>query len=220
MSVIATALRHLIAAGLAGEELVAAVAEMEAALPAADAVAERRRAYDRERRRAERRRDPGDGDAPETPESGESADSADTPSLIKKVPPGPPSKKLTLPRGGMAGARPADPFPRPEGIHPDHWRDFLINRRRRQLANTASAHARLLHDLDRLADDEWPPGRLLAHAAAAGWGGIYDPREEEDSHGHRTNRTRHHARGDQHRAAAGSTAQAVLAARSRLGLDG
>jgi hypothetical protein len=120
----------------------------------------------------------------------------------------------------MAGARTADPYPRPDGIDPAHWRDFLINRRRRQLANTASAHGRLLRDLDRLADDEWPPGRLLAHAAAAGWGGIYDPREEETIYGHQTDRTGHGRRAKRPTAAADSTAQAVLAARSRLGLDG
>ena len=52
MSIIATALKHLIAAGVSGDDLVRAVAEMEAALPPqVDAVAEKRRAYDRERKR-------------------------------------------------------------------------------------------------------------------------------------------------------------------------
>lgn len=45
MSVIATAVRHLMAAGVTGEALVAAIAEMEAAQPK-DAAAERRRARD------------------------------------------------------------------------------------------------------------------------------------------------------------------------------
>ncbi len=52
MSIIATALKHLIAAGVSGDDLVHAVAEMEAAIPQKlDAVAERRRAYDRARKR-------------------------------------------------------------------------------------------------------------------------------------------------------------------------
>ncbi len=50
MSIIATALKHLIAAGVTGDALVAAVADMEAAQPK-DAAAERRRAWDRDRKR-------------------------------------------------------------------------------------------------------------------------------------------------------------------------
>lgn len=52
MSVIATAVKHLIAAGVSGDDLVRAIAEMEAAQSAPfDVVAEKRRAYDRERKR-------------------------------------------------------------------------------------------------------------------------------------------------------------------------
>jgi len=51
MSVIATAVRHLLAAGVTGEALVSAIADMEASRPV-DAAAEKRRAYDRERKRA------------------------------------------------------------------------------------------------------------------------------------------------------------------------
>jgi hypothetical protein len=60
MTVIATALKHLMAAGLSGDALVAAIEEIEADLVAqapaqfADAAAERKRAYDREYRRNER----------------------------------------------------------------------------------------------------------------------------------------------------------------------
>jgi hypothetical protein len=56
MSIIATALKHLIAAGVSGDDLVRAVAEMEAAQPASiDRVAEKRRAYDRDRKRKVKR---------------------------------------------------------------------------------------------------------------------------------------------------------------------
>jgi hypothetical protein len=37
----------------------------------------------------------------------------------------------------------------------------------------------MLKAITRLADDEWPPGRLIEHAAAMGWAGIYDPREQD-----------------------------------------
>lgn len=50
MSVIATALKHMMAAGMAPEAIIAAVADMEAEL-CRDSQAERRRAADRERKR-------------------------------------------------------------------------------------------------------------------------------------------------------------------------
>ena len=59
-------------------------------------------------------------------------------------------------------ARRADPFPMPVGM-----------------MNSPSAHAKLLRDLEQLSDEEWPPGRLLQHAAEVGWAGIYNPRDRE-----------------------------------------
>ena len=53
MSVIATALKHMMAAGMRAEDIVAAVEEMERSL-SRDPVAEKRRAYDRERKRRQR----------------------------------------------------------------------------------------------------------------------------------------------------------------------
>lgn len=76
-----------------------------------------------------------------------------------------------------------DVFPRPDGVDPDHWRDFLANRQRRRMTNTATAHKRLIADLARIADAEWPAARLIEHAAAKGWGGIYDPRQGDTRHG-------------------------------------
>lgn len=71
-----------------------------------------------------------------------------------------------------------DEFPKPDFCDDDQvWADFLKNRKRKRLPNTATAHKGLLDDINRIADDEWPPGRLLRHAAAKGWGGIYDPRD-------------------------------------------
>ncbi|SDA15051.1 Protein of unknown function [Sphingomonas sp. NFR15] len=80
--------------------------------------------------------------------------------------------------------RAQDVFPKPDFATDQVWRDFLANRKRKKLANTATAHTKLLRDLDRLSSPEWPPSRLLEHAAAKGWGGIYDP-NGDDQHGAR-----------------------------------
>lgn len=66
-------------------------------------------------------------------------------------------------------------WPCPEGVNPDHWRDFMGNRRRKKLANTGTAHAGVLRDLENLTDADWPPGRLVELAAAKGWGSINKP---------------------------------------------
>jgi len=87
MTVIATALRHMLAAGMPHDAIVAAVSEMEAATPASvDPVAERRRAYDRERKRAAKGNSTGI-----PPESAEAAESAEQP-LSR-----PPNEKISNP---------------------------------------------------------------------------------------------------------------------------
>jgi Ni/Co efflux regulator RcnB len=43
--------KHMLAAGMAAEQIVLAVADMEAAIPSSDPTADRRRAWDRERKR-------------------------------------------------------------------------------------------------------------------------------------------------------------------------
>ena len=74
MSVIATALKHMLAAGMDHEAIVAAVAEMEATRPA-DPQAERRREKDRERKRLRN-----------SAESAESADPPRSPSFSPQTP--------------------------------------------------------------------------------------------------------------------------------------
>lgn len=77
----------------------------------------------------------------------------------------------------------ANPFPKPEWAEQQVWADFLGNRKTRRLKNTATAYRGFLEDIERLTDDEWPPGRLLEHAARKGWGGIYDPRDKANGNG-------------------------------------
>lgn len=74
-------------------------------------------------------------------------------------------------------------FPKPDWAEVSVWDDFLKNRKRKRLPNTATAHKAFLADITRIADAEWPPGRLLEHATAKGWGAIYDPRQQIKSTG-------------------------------------
>lgn len=108
-----------------------------------------------------------------------------------------------------ARASKPDPYPRPAGVPAQAWADFLTNRRRKKMPNTASAYKRLLDDLDRLVDDDWPPGRLVEFAASRGWCGIYDPRTT--SHERTDDRQRPQFAGK-------STANAAAIARANLGL--
>lgn len=68
-------------------------------------------------------------------------------------------------------------FPKPDWADPQVWADFLTNRKAKRCQNTPTAYKRFLDDISRLASGEWPPGRLLEHAAARGWAGIFEPRE-------------------------------------------
>jgi uncharacterized protein YdaU (DUF1376 family) len=65
----------------------------------------------------------------------------------------------------------------PPNVDPNHWRDLKRNRKTKRLTNTETAYTDLLADLDRLSDEEWPPGKLVQHAAAKGWAAIHDPRK-------------------------------------------
>lgn len=81
--------------------------------------------------------------------------------------------KASLPR-----AKAINEYPKPEWADPGVWADYLKNRKLKNKPNTATAYKRFCDDIARLANDEWPPGRLLEHAAAEGWAGIYDPRNK------------------------------------------
>jgi hypothetical protein len=81
-------------------------------------------------------------------------------------------------------------FPCPAGCDPADWRDLLANRRTKRLPMTEAAYRKLIRDLAAQADDAWPPGRLLAHAAEKGWAQIFDPRDDTGTrHGNRRSRS-------------------------------
>lgn len=98
MSIIATALKHLIAAGMTGDDLVRAVAEMEEHMPVADtrsAGAKRQARYREalaERNKASQNVTCDDSVTP-------------PPFLDKETPPTPPKEINSIPRGRDAGAR-------------------------------------------------------------------------------------------------------------------
>lgn len=77
------------------------------------------------------------------------------------------------------GVSKPDYFPRgdwcPEGL----WSDFLENRRRKKLANTATAFKGFCDDLERFATPAWPPLRLLEYATKKGWASINPPDEDD-----------------------------------------
>lgn len=69
-------------------------------------------------------------------------------------------------------------WPCPPNVNPNHWRDFLKNRKTKRLTNSETAYEGQVRELAKLSDDEWPPGRLVQYAAEKGWGSINDPRKQ------------------------------------------
>ena len=64
----------------------------------------------------------------------------------------------------------------PVGVPSQVWVDLLANRKRKRHANTATAWRRFQNDLSRVsAQTGIPPPKLIEHAAAHGWAGIYEP---------------------------------------------
>ena len=80
--------------------------------------------------------------------------------------------------GNTPCARKADDFPCPDWADPQVWMDLKRNRRTKKLTNTPTAHKRFLAAVEDMADDHWPPGKLLEAIVAKGWGGPHDPRED------------------------------------------
>ena len=87
---------------------------------------------------------------------------------------------LPHPEGFNASTRKAraSAWPCPDGVDPQHWADVLANRKSKRLANTSTALAGILRDIEKFSDEKWPPGRIVQHAAERGWGAIFDPRPQ------------------------------------------
>ncbi len=181
MSLIATAVKHLLAAGVTGDALVAAIADMEANAPAPTFVETGpSKAALRQRRYAERQKASASvitdvSDAP-------------PPNDIYSNPP-PLSPDASHPPRGRA--RQAAAFPKPDWADGQVWSDFLANRKTKRLPNTATAHRKLLADIERIADAAWPPGRLLSVATGKGWGAIYPSIKTLDDENRNGQRNQH-----------------------------
>lgn len=189
MTVIATALKHMLAAGMPHDAIVAAIAEMEAsAAPAVDPVAERRREYDRKRKRevrASARVSAVSGGRPV--DTADNADAAPLPLPPKDLISNPPTPapENNTPRA-MADAHVAawqawrvkNPYPRPHWAEPGLWADFMAVRKRKGATNTKTAHDKLIRDVTEMsARTRWPPGRVLRACVEQGWKGIYETDE-------------------------------------------
>jgi len=72
-------------------------------------------------------------------------------------------------------------WPCPGGVDPQHWSDLLANRRAKRMALTPTALEHQLRQIEKFTSDEWPPGRIVQHAAAKGWAAIHDPREKHEN---------------------------------------
>ena len=79
----------------------------------------------------------------------------------------------------IARERKADPFPRPDFADPQVWADFMLNRKRKRMTNSATAYRDFLRSIDAEQDENWSPGRLLEHATAKGWGSIHNPDKDD-----------------------------------------
>lgn len=170
-------LARLIEAGTPAE-LIEEVAMMLAEKKAAEQAIEQRRAKARERQARKRARD---ADSPDVTESNAmSRDKRDTPlSLSPLSSPHTPQHTPHTHTPVYNTPRARDPFPCPEWCEPEVWRDLKANRSKKRLANTPTAHKKFISQVLELAEDGWPPGEVVRDIAAKGWGGAYDPREQQ-----------------------------------------
>lgn len=162
--------RQLADAGTPIEGIILALEAVEqreraAAVKREQAAARKRAQRDRER----------DGSVTVTRQS---QDSHETTPAPNKSPPDP--QKLTPTPAPTHETRAREAFPKPDWADGQVWSDLLANRRKKGLPNTATAHRKLLADIDRLTDDAWPPGRVLEAAVGRGWGAIYASLKDDD----------------------------------------
>jgi hypothetical protein len=168
---------------------VRALEEKEAEIAARDAEAAEKRAKDAARKRNARS---GGGLSEDDPRivRGQSSDvSGDIPAEPLALSPNENNSNphTHTPEGVTPRARKAA-WPCPDGVDPQHWADLMANRKAKKLAATKTAYDGQLKKLAELSDEEWPPGRLVQHAAEHGWAAIHDPRTPKD---HRNDRSPH-----------------------------
>lgn len=102
---------------------------------------------------------------------------SDAPPLSRPLSPQTPQTPTHTPEK-QTRARKGPDFPCPDWADPEVWRDLKANRRAKRLANTPTAHRQFVNAVEAMADDHWPPGRLVEAIVAKGWGGAHDPRDD------------------------------------------
>jgi hypothetical protein len=182
MTIAPEVLDALLAAGASAEMIVAAV-KADAANDLARL--QQKRTDDASRQRRSRTNRAMSQDVTVTPR--DTCD-APPPNDIYSNPP-PLSPDASHPPRGRA--RQAGAFPKPDWADGQVWSDFLANRKTKRLPNTATAHRKLLADIERIADAAWPPGRLLSVATGKGWGAIYPSIKTLDDENRNGQRNQH-----------------------------
>ena len=176
MSVIATAVRHLLAAGVTGEALVAAIADMEASQPEQDTRSTGAKRQQRYRERVAERNEASQNVTRDD-------DVTPTPSLDKEIPPKPPKENNPIPVCDTL-TRKAAGFGPPQQVERPLWNEFCAQRKK-PLSRTA--FSRIQTTLNEAAEVGWPPGEIVARSIASGWETVFIPKEPRNG-----NRTANH----------------------------
>lgn len=203
--------RDMSAAGATPEAIAIAIDAIEAMQSQIDA----KRAVERDRKRRQRANTQDmDGTVPGL--------SRDMDGTVTDAPPlsRPPNENISNPPTHTPPDIyiPREAFPMLDCTDRQTWDDFRRNRKAKRLPCTATAHAKLIADLDKWAiRTGWPPGKVFAACVAKGWGAIYDPTEDDDG---RNQQQRPKANGANHVApdgrAMGRTEAAARAVAARM----
>jgi hypothetical protein len=164
--------RALVANG-ASPEMLLAVVEASAAVD--QERLERKRAGNAERQHRFREARKAESNENNALQAVTERDSVTVSPSLDKSPPDPQKLIPTPPTHTHEARARGTAWPCPEGVDPNHWRDFLAGRKRKRMVTTQTALDGVLSDLAELSNDEWPPGRLVKLAAAKGWGSINLP---------------------------------------------
>lgn len=195
MSVIASALKHMLAAGMPADAIVAAVAAMEAEIAAAP----RQRTAGAIRTARWRENKASHSSQSVTCDVGDGSVTL-TPSLDKEKSPRPP-KEINLNPEGDASPCEADPigfpvslkialvvatcqaiqrvkppFVLPADIPAQPWADFVAMRQRISKPMTDRAKQLAVIELRKLASDGWPPGDVLNNSTMNSYQGLVPPK--------------------------------------------
>lgn len=132
-----------------------------------DTAAERRRAWDRDRKRQKREEEremSGGMSGGNPPDPAPNDIDNLTPTQVTPIEP--------------IGSKPRGRFPAPDGVSAEQWTDFLAVRRSKRAGRmTETGYSRLCAKLSKLAEDGWPPGEMVGLAVERGWTSVFAPKD-------------------------------------------